>query len=287
MATAEVLSPSLFPLPLDLKADLSTVVDVQLIEDLSDEQTTPTADASEVFPHLLERKPDSHGPLISASLITTDFDALRFDTAASLQIIQSHQQHNYSTSTPRSHHLISSPYNDPNHLLDLRTLDTQSRLLSQALTFLKPIKDDYATGDYMSSFNWDEVLLTLRSLADAEKHTWVAQSFYTVIFRSKLNVGVDEQRLHDLDKNSHREAVESGGLLKYWFGKRDGEERNLATCECKSLSLSSIAEKVFRHMELERACSTWRSRTRSQEGTHGSQRAVSRDQVHDLAFNYR
>jgi hypothetical protein len=36
--------------------------------------------------------------------------------------------------------------------------------------------------------------------------------------------------LHDLDKYSHGEATVSGGLLKYWFGSCDGEERNLATC---------------------------------------------------------
>ena len=172
--------------------------------------------------------PETRGPLISASLITSDFDALRFDAAASLQIA-SHAQI-LSTSTPRSHHLISSPYNDPKHLLDLRTLEPQSRLLSLALTFLKPIRADYATGDYMASFNWSEVLSALRTLAAEEGHAWTEQAFYTVIFRSELNANVDEQRLHDLDKNSHREAVESGNLLKYWFGKRDGEDRNLATC---------------------------------------------------------
>jgi hypothetical protein len=96
---------------------------------------------------------------------------------------------------------------------------------------MKPIKEDYAIADYMTSFNWDEILDILRTLATTEGHVWREQDFYTVIFRSRLRSDIDEQRLHDLDKDSHREAVESGYLLKYWFGKRDHEERNLATCK--------------------------------------------------------
>ncbi|KIW07179.1 hypothetical protein, variant [Verruconis gallopava] len=172
------------------------------------------------------------GSLISASLITVDFDALRFDAAASLQVLPGNRH--IWPNIPRSYHLISSPYNDANHLLDIRTLDTQCCLLAQALTFLKPIRADYATADYLSSFNWTEVLSILRLLAKDIGHTWTSRDFYTVIFRSQLNAGVDQQRLHDLDKTSHLEAVASGQLLKYWFGKRDEHERNLATCIWRS-----------------------------------------------------
>ena len=230
MATTWI-APISIPPSLDVKPNERVSIDVQAIEDLSDGQITPSSDASaEPTIPSSALKHDTLGKLISASLITTNFDALRFNAAASLQIIES-QGCSFSTSIPRSHRLISSPYNDPDHLLDLRSLETQSRLLAQALSFLKPIRDDYATADFIVSFNWDEVLAALRNLATAEQHIWTEQSFYTVIFRSTLNKGVDEQRLHDLDKNSHREAVESGGLLKYWFGKRDADERNLASCE--------------------------------------------------------
>lgn len=171
------------------------------------------------------RGSDSTFNLASADLVTADFDALRFNAAASLQILQ-----RVNTSIPRTSKLILSPYNDPDHLLDLRTLDTQNRLLAQALAFMKPIHDEYATADYATSFNWDEVLANLQALAKAEKHQWTEQSFYTVIFRSQLNPNIELQRLHDLDKMSHREATVSGGLLKYWFGKKNGLEKNLATC---------------------------------------------------------
>jgi len=239
MASVQVLSPTRSLFPLNAKPNSVAVVDVQQIGELSDNEVVANLNHAS----LKQRRP-SAGSLISASLITTDFDALRFDAAASLQIVQAQQSLSYSTSTPRSQHLISSPYNDPNHLLDLRTLDAQSRLLSQALSFMKPVHDDYATADYETSFNWDDVLAVLRSLSAAEKHEWIAQDFYTVIFRSQLNPNVDEQRLHDLDKNSHREAVESGGLLKYWFGKRNEHERNLATCKFCPHSRLSVCRRL-------------------------------------------
>ena len=33
-----------------------------------------------------------------------------------------------------------------------------------------------------------------------------------------------------VNRRSHAEATQSGGLLKYWFGVPDTEGRNLATC---------------------------------------------------------
>jgi hypothetical protein len=229
MATTLVLSPVLLPRQLDVKPPSTVVVDIQAItEDIEDINPAPLSTSTTNTITSRRSSSETAGPLISAALITTDFDALRFEAAASLQLLHTHS---LSTSTPKSHSLISSPYNDPEHLLDLRTLDAPNRLLAQALSFLKPVRDDYATADYLSSFNWDEVLSVLRSLAASEGYAWREMVFYTVVFRSKLNKGISEQWLSDLDKDSHREAVESGGLLKYWFGKRDGEERNLATCE--------------------------------------------------------
>jgi hypothetical protein len=176
-----------------------------------------------------------------ADLITKDFDALRFNAAASLQL---HHGKSNLSQAPHDHLLLASPYNEPEHLLDLQTLDIQNRLLATALTALKPIRPDYATADYIESFNWDQVLNTLRQLSKEENHLWTEQGFYTVIFRSKLKEGADKQLLHDLDQHSHREATVSGGLLKYWFGAADGENLNLATCEFCSAVLMLRAEVV-------------------------------------------
>lgn len=127
--------------------------------------------------------------------------------------------------------IVSSPYHSPSHLLDLRTLSVQPRLFARALALMEPSRPDYATADYLDSFNWPVIMAKLRSLACEEGIQWSQQSFYTVIFRSKLNPNINRDLLRRLDEESHREAAESGGLLKYWFGVPNGERRNLATCK--------------------------------------------------------
>src|SRR5215469_5599453 len=126
--------------------------------------------------------------------------------------------------------LASSPYTESEHLLDLRTLDTSCGLIARALAILHPTRSDYAVADYTDSFNWESVMTQLRTLAVNEDCQWQRQSFYTVTFRSKLKPDTNRALLRQFDKESHREAIASGGLLKYWFGSPDGERRNLATC---------------------------------------------------------
>lgn len=166
--------------------------------------------------------------LFHHSLVTKDFDLLKFHAAASLQLQFGDNRH---IAAPSDDRLIVSPYNDEPHLLDLKRLDTPNQLLAKALTIFKPVRDDYATASYTESFNWQAVVDLLRDLALAEGYRWKRQKFYVVTFRSRLFPNIDQQRLHDLDVHSHREATASGGLLKYWFGTKDGEHRNLATCK--------------------------------------------------------
>lgn len=182
--------------------------------------------------------------LFSHTLISQDFDQLKFHTAASHQI-QWHQKGDRfpptaDTDTDTDSRLIASPYNSAPHLLDLETLDTQSRLFSLALASFKPVRDDYATAEYLDSFNWQEVFDLVRTFCNVEGHTWTTQSFYVVIFRSKLQPGVDQDYLHALDAYSHQEAMKSGGLLKYWFGTKNEKRQNLATCECLSKCLGNV-----------------------------------------------
>ena len=75
------------------------------------------------------------------------------------------------------------------------------------------------------------MLSVLRDLARQDGVVWQETSLYVVVFRSQLKDGIDNDWLYKLDYESHAEACESGGLLKYWFGKGDGERRNLATCK--------------------------------------------------------
>ncbi|KAF1991576.1 hypothetical protein K402DRAFT_409732 [Aulographum hederae CBS 113979] len=131
--------------------------------------------------------------------------------------------------------IVASPYTTSPHYLDLDTLSPASRIFAQALKEIQALKADYATASYEESFNWDHVVSVVRSLASQEEgFQWEEQGFYTVIFRSKLNEGIDRDWLGKLDQESHREAMESGGLLKYWFGVPDGVRANLATCLWRS-----------------------------------------------------
>lgn len=127
--------------------------------------------------------------------------------------------------------LTVSPYHEPEHLLDLRTLDTPNRLLALALTTLTPATTEYATAEYKDAFDWASLMSTLKSLAETEGYRWTRQEFYVVEFRSKLYANIDVDLLFKLDKTSHAEATQAGGLLKYWYGVPSGERRNLATCE--------------------------------------------------------
>jgi hypothetical protein len=126
--------------------------------------------------------------------------------------------------------LAASPYLDQEHLLDLNTLDAQSQLLALALTELKVGTEEYAVVRYEESLDLDAVMTELKHLADRHGVKWQRQDFYVVEFRSKLKPDIDKSLLFQLDKESHREATESGGLLKYWYGSPDSERRNLATC---------------------------------------------------------
>ncbi|KAJ4984371.1 upf0643 domain-containing protein [Stagonosporopsis vannaccii] len=180
--------------------------------------------------------------VLNPAFITQDFDALRFEAAAHNQLPSPDSNFttpgstaSSDTDTPSpaySTNLISSPYNTPGHYLDLSSLTTPSLLFALALTALKPARPDYATAPYPLALNFPVVLSTLRSLLSTTSFHWPSTSFYVVIFRSILHPNIDQDWLYKLDFESHREACESGGLLKYWFGKADleGERRNLATC---------------------------------------------------------
>jgi hypothetical protein len=188
------------------------------------------------------KSPAQLSQVIHHSLITEEFDALRFHAAASLQLVSPL----IPGGTPLlDNRIISSPYNDSDHLLALDTLSLQDKILALALTSMRPILEDYATADYELSFNWTEIFRTARALASSVNHPWTKQEFYVVIFRSQLKDGCDKQLLHDLDKHSHREATVSGGLLKYWFGSCNADRRNLATCKCYHSGLSEILHVTF------------------------------------------
>nr|POE65104.1 upf0643 protein [Quercus suber] len=149
-------------------------------------------------------------------------------------------------------HIVSSPYQDFTNQLNLQSLERPVRLFALALMVLRPIRLDFRTGPYMSIFNWSEVFHLLRTLCTQTGAKWPRQEFYVVIFRSKLRNGIDRDRLGELDQRSHEEACASGGLLKYWFGTTNEENRNLATCKLDDSPILDTADKLKVYGAIER-----------------------------------
>ncbi|KAJ5459273.1 hypothetical protein N7530_011217 [Penicillium desertorum] len=192
--------------------------------------------------------------LLHHSHVTTDFNPLIFQAAASLQLqLQLGGQYPDTETDTR---LIASPYNSVPHLLDIAALERQDRLFALALAYLKPIRDDYATAEYTESFNWTEMFDLLRAFSQAEDHTWKSQSYYVVIFRSTLLPGIDSDRLYELDARSHQEAIASGGLLKYWFGAKNDKHQNMATCIWRNRNDARLGGRGPWHAQARAAATT-------------------------------
>lgn len=116
---------------------------------------------------------------------------------------------------PQRRLLIQSPYVEPEHQLDLDTVDHENAVLAQALVRLRATRDDYATALYTESFNWSEVIDELRQLVKASGKGFRETSFYIVAFRSQIKPSTEYSHLGELDKAAHAEAVASGGFLKW------------------------------------------------------------------------
>jgi hypothetical protein len=135
---------------------------------------------------------------------------------------------------PAQDALVVSPYTAPSHLLRLNTVSKPNQLLAKALTHMMAVRDDYATAPYIESFNWSTVIEALSEMAREEAYQWQPEIFYIVVFRSRVRAVTNRVDLGLMDAKAHEEAMESGGLLKYWFGEPDANLRNLATCKCPS-----------------------------------------------------
>ena len=128
-------------------------------------------------------------------------------------------------------YLVVSPYTSLDHQLDLTKLDKLDQLLAKAMTIMRATREDYATAPYLDAFNWTEIMESLRMYCGLEKHSWDQdRSFYIIVFRSRIPTTTKRSHLAALDEASHLEAMQSGGLWKYWFGQADRSGRNLATC---------------------------------------------------------
>jgi hypothetical protein len=129
------------------------------------------------------------------------------------------------------------------------------------LTHLNVARDEYTTCRYEEAFDWTALLAALNTLAEQLGRRWKRREYYIVEFRSKLKERINVDLLYKLDKESHSEANQSGGLFKYWYGSPDSERRNLATCKTTRADCTKPTDRNI---------SLWRSKEEAVMGGRGS-----------------
>lgn len=135
--------------------------------------------------------------------------------------------------------LVSSPYVEQDHLLQLSKLQPEFQATAHALQTLRATSPKYAVEDYISSFNINEIVEQIRAEA-SQKGYPIPHQIYVIAFRSVLKPDIrsDPEKinlLYEADRQSHAEANILGGLLKYWYGEPDQKTgHNLATCWWRS-----------------------------------------------------
>lgn len=137
----------------------------------------------------------------------------------------------------------TSPYFESGHLLELSSLPLNYQIISFSLQSLAPIAErKYAFVAYIDAFNISTIVKLVREYCHRLQYQFPETKVYVIAFRSILHKEVQKssekrQFLADIDRQSHIEANQSGGLLKYWFGTPDDVHgQNLATCWWKSKS---------------------------------------------------
>lgn len=132
--------------------------------------------------------------------------------------------------------IISSPYSDSNHLLNIKDLAEPFRIIALALQMFEPIDGKYASQRYDAAFDLERVRKWINEYVKVNGVKFPQTSAYIIAFRSILKDEIinDSQKrafLSAMDKESHMLANLSGGLLKYWFGVPNPKtNQNLATC---------------------------------------------------------
>ncbi|KAK6426136.1 hypothetical protein LTR95_016168, partial [Oleoguttula sp. CCFEE 5521] len=128
-----------------------------------------------------------------------------------------------ATSSSKSLRLQASPYTTRDHLLDLATLSPSLQLFAKSLVHMQAIRPDYATAPYPKAFNWQSIVDAYCTIAmnDQAQPCLEPLHVFVIVFRSRINIDADRVLLGQLDAAAHVEAVDGGGLLKYWFGTPD------------------------------------------------------------------
>ncbi|KAI9720982.1 MAG: hypothetical protein M1828_005454 [Chrysothrix sp. TS-e1954] len=178
-------------------------------------------------------------------------------------------QHGYLQSTPRTPVpgalLWSDQETAPSYTnARLPRLDEFGRLAWEALHHLRPLspkpankstahqifephpshdshfaKEDFSTESIDLDFNWSELQIP----------STLQGTLHGVVFRSRRAPGSTSTDLYEADRLAHEEAVNSGGLLMYWYGTPDAAGNNLATCIWTDKESAKVASRLPKHRE--------------------------------------
>ncbi|KAI9030729.1 hypothetical protein CLU79DRAFT_731238 [Phycomyces nitens] len=104
-------------------------------------------------------------------------------------------------------------------LASLRPVDIA--LIEQGLPHLRSLTQDYLHCPIHQAFNWD----TMASILKEWQGRW-----FVVVFRSVRKASADHRRLFEADVRSQKEAIETGGFLKYWYADLNEHQECMAMC---------------------------------------------------------
>lgn len=119
------------------------------------------------------------------------------------------------------------------------TLDDRAGLL-EACRRISPTHSDYATLPIEEGFDWSP-------LADA-----AFDRLYLVVFRSVRRATADLDLLREYDDRAYAEALEHGGLLRYFKGGMDEFRRCLSFCLWEGREDALAASGGAKHTEATR-----------------------------------
>ncbi|KAL0096299.1 hypothetical protein J3Q64DRAFT_1633151 [Phycomyces blakesleeanus] len=124
-------------------------------------------------------------------------------------------------------------------LNSLRPVDVA--LIEKGLPHLRSLSQDYLNCPIQQAFNWN----TLASILGKE---WQGE-WFVVVFRSIRKISADHQRLFEADVRSQKEAIETGGFLKYWYADLNEHQECMAMCIWVDVEYAAKASRKPLHRE--------------------------------------
>lgn len=93
-------------------------------------------------------------------------------------------------------------------------------------TEIAPVDEDYRHKPIQEGFDFNKIIDDTQRI----RGSLAGKALYLVVFRSKLNDGVDENYVTQLDNGAHEEALTSEELYAYFQGERDENNEALSMC---------------------------------------------------------